>query len=411
MKKFLLLFLILIVGLSIQPVFVFSENIGGNKSEIDILNAKISEKKSKIKQIEQSIVEYKDKVKEKQLEAKSLANQMAIIDNRLVQVELDIEATQEKIDSLIFEIEVLELTIEDKEKIIVKQKGMLAEFIRQIYQNDDKNYIEIAASYENFSDFYNKIQYLQSVERDLGASVKSIKATKVELEEKKVLTEDRKDSYEKLKQELDNKKKDLDEQSFFKQDLLTQTKSSELKYNTLLNSLKLQYQQIEAETAAIEREVRRKLEEQNKLSNISGDSTKLSWPTQSRYVTSYFHDPDYPYRHIFEHSGIDIRAGQGTALRAAGSGYVARAKHCSSSSCYSYVMIVHSSGISTVYGHMSGITVSEDQFVTRGDVIGYSGGTPGTVGAGPFVTGAHLHFEVRKDGIPANPLNYLLKDW
>lgn len=409
--KLPVIFFILLVGMIFQPVFVIAEDVGGNTAEIEQLNKAIAEKKEKIKQLEASIEEYKKQVNQKRLESVSLKNQMAIIDNGISQVELDIEATQVKLDSLGLEIEALQLSIEDKEKTMDRQKKMVAELIRTIHYSDNKSYLEIAAAYDNFSDFYSQLQSVQSVNQDLGQNVRALRGIKEELENKKTQTEERKTSYEDLKEELEGKRKDLTEQVNYKSSLLVQTQSSELKYQTLLNNLKSQYQQIENEVSSIEQEVRRKLEANDKLNNISGDSTKLSWPTQSRYVTAYFYDPDYPYRNVFEHNAIDIRAGQGTPLKAAASGYVARAKRCTLSSCYSYVMLVHSSGISTVYGHMSGITVSEDQFVTRGDIIGYSGAAPGTAGAGPFTTGPHLHFEVRLNGIPVNPLNYLVKDY
>ena len=411
MKNAVYFFIIFFFALGItRPVFVFSA-VQGNTLEIEQLNKEIEAKKKKIELLEKSISEYKTKIAQKQLEAVSLNNQMAIVNNRISEVDLDIKATEEKIGSLTLEIKSLNLGIEDKEKVVERQKIILAGLIRNLYLENDRNYIEIAAAHNSFSDFYNQLQYVQTIDQELGKSVKTLRGIKEELQDKKTQTEERKKSYDDLKKELEGKKADYKDQVNYKATLLTQTQSSEAKYQTLLASLKAQYQQIENEVSSIEQEVRRKLEAANKLDNIPGDSTQLSWPTQSRYLTARFHDPDYPYRHVFEHTGIDIRAGHGTALKAVASGYVARAKHCSLSSCYSYVMLVHSSGIATVYGHMSGITVSEDQFVTRGDVIGYSGGTPGTVGAGPFVTGPHLHFEVRKDGIPVNPLNYLVQDW
>ncbi|MBD3311743.1 MAG: peptidoglycan DD-metalloendopeptidase family protein [Candidatus Magasanikbacteria bacterium] len=403
---------IIAVGFFSGPFLAYTENTGGNKNEIDALNEQIQKRQEKIEQLEKSIEEYKNKIRDKQTEATSLSNQMAILDNRMVQVELDIQLTQEKMDSLSLEIESLELSIEEKNKVIEKQKAMISELIREIAQNDDKKYIEIMAAYDNFSDFYDRLQYLENVEEDLGKTAISLRLVKEELEAKKAQTEERRSAYAELKMKLDNKKKDLEEQVFQKQELLAQTQSSELMYKTLMVNLRKQYEQIETEISSIEDEIRKKLEEENKLDQLPQDgASRLSWPTGSRYITAYFHDKDYPYRNVFEHNAVDIRSAQGTAVKAAASGYVARAKRCSSWQCYSYVMIVHANGISTVYGHLSSINVSEDQFIARGAVLGYSGGSPKTAGAGPFTTGPHLHFEVRKKGIPVNPLNYLVKDY
>ena len=415
MKKIFLILFVIITGLLIQPFFAFSQSdgSGGESQEIAELNKKIAEKRVKVQELEKSIAQVKKDINKKRLEATSLKNQISILDNRTTQIELDMEATEAKLDTFTLEINALELEIGIKTKDITRQKEMLAELIRTLNYESGLGYIEVIAVYDNFSDFYNKLQYLQVIQADMGKSAKGLRLAKAELENKKDSAEKRKNSYEELKAELEEKKKDYEEQIFNKENLFFQTKSSESTYQTLLGNLRKQYQDIEAEIASVEREVRNRLEAQNKLDKI-GDSAAgglFSWPTQSRYITAYFHDPDYPYRYVFEHNAIDIRSGQGTAVKAAASGYIARARHCSSSQCYSYIMLIHSDNFSTVYGHLSKIVVSEDQFVTRGDIIGYSGGIPGTVGAGPFVTGAHLHFEVRKNGIPANPLNYLIRDW
>jgi murein DD-endopeptidase MepM/ murein hydrolase activator NlpD len=378
--------------------------------DIDILQKKIAEKRSRIEQLEKSIGEYKTKIQQKQLEAQSLANQLSILDNRISEVQLDIESNENTLSALQYEIERDALVIALKEKDIERQKKMISEMIRTIYYNDSQTYLDIASNYKNFSDFYNQVQYLKNVEGDLYSSVSAIRKAKEDVENQKIQTEERKKAYEKVKLVLVDKKQDFKDEVFLKEDLLTQTHQSEVKYKTLLSSLKSQYQQIEGEITGIEKEVRKKLDEQNKLKQIedSGGSA-MSWPVPSKKITAQFHDPSYPYRHVFEHSGTDIRASQGTPIKAASSGYVGQARRCSAASCYSYVLIIHQNGLSTVYGHMSAISVKIDQFVTRGDIIGYSGGTPGTAGAGPFVTGPHLHFEVRKNGIPINSVPFLMQ--
>jgi murein DD-endopeptidase MepM/ murein hydrolase activator NlpD len=306
------------------------------------------------------------------------------------------------------EIEATQLSIEDKEKVLDKQKALLSKIVRQMNAQDQKNYLEIMLTNKDFAEFYNQVKYLEDVYADLGASAKALRLNKEELEQKKAQVEEKKLSYQKLKDEMENKRKDLDEENNYKEKLLIQTKSSEKQYQILVENLRAQNKQIEDEINGYEARVRAKLEQEKKIT--SEDNFTFSWPAPSHYVTAIFHDPDYPYRRVFEHSGIDIRASQGTPIKATASGYVARAKTCSAASCYSYVLIVHTSELSSLYGHLSAINVVEGQYVSRGDVIGMSGGTPGTAGAGSFVTGPHLHFEARLNGIPVNPFNYLPND-
>jgi septal ring factor EnvC (AmiA/AmiB activator) len=93
-----LILLILMASLSYEPIFVYSETSqnGSSLAEINELNKKIVENREKVKQLEQSIETYKKKADQVKLESQSLANQIAILDNHVAQVELDIEVTEDR---------------------------------------------------------------------------------------------------------------------------------------------------------------------------------------------------------------------------------------------------------------------------------------------------------------------------
>lgn len=402
MKKLALFFLFLVSAIVYPPLFVHAQT--AVSAEINELNKQIAAKKEVIKQLEETINKYNKNIAQKQTEAQSLKNQLSILDNHIAKAETDIELTEQKIDQAQLQIEELELSIAAKEATLEKQKKIITKMVQSINADKQKSYLEVLLTNSSFASFYDQLQYTLKVYKDVGQSAKVLRVIKEDLQARRDQIAATKKTYEDLKISLEEKKTKFREQSTAKENLLVATKSSEQKYKTLLSSLKQQYQAVINEQRAYEDQVRKKLAQENKLGDSVGP---FSWPVSSRTITARFHDPDYPFRNVFEHSAIDLRASQGTPVRAAASGYVARAKTCTVSTCYAYVLIVHTGNLSTLYGHLSRIDVAADQFVNKGDVIGLSGGKPGTVGAGPFVTGPHLHFEVRLNGIPVDPLGYL----
>jgi murein DD-endopeptidase MepM/ murein hydrolase activator NlpD len=99
------------------------------------------------------------------------------------------------------------------------------------------------------------------------------------------------------------------------------------------------------------------------------------------------------------HQGIDIAAAWGQPVHASGDGLVLQAGD--QGGYGKAVFLAHGYGLTTRYGHMSAITVRAGQRVKRGDVIGRVGNTGRS-------TGPHLHYEVRIDGAPLNPIGYIL---
>lgn len=134
--------------------------------------------------------------------------------------------------------------------------------------------------------------------------------------------------------------------------------------------------------------------------------TVLSWPLQTPVtISAGFRDPQYAETFGREHFGIDLVASQGSDVLAAGDGIVN--KIATDASGYTYLILQHDPDLYTIYGHLSNTVAKVGDAVTTGEVIAWSGGTPGTPGAGFFTSGPHLHFEVFSGGQFVDPLIFL----
>ncbi len=124
----------------------------------------------------------------------------------------------------------------------------------------------------------------------------------------------------------------------------------------------------------------------------------FQWPVDAPATSEYGYRNHPVFGKRKFHNGIDLGSPGGTPIATSNDGVVIFAGVRGGYG--NTVLVDHGGGITTLYGHMSELGSTEGQTVARGDIIGFVGQT-GTA------TGNHLHFEVRVDGGPVNPRNYL----
>ena len=381
------------------------------KTEILKINDEIQQKKDAIKDLNQQIEEYHKEIKSKEQQVVSLNNQLSIVDSRIKKTSLDIRARELEIESKKLEIFTVENRIGEMNKKIEESKNILAGLLREIYKNDHKNAYLVLLLENSFADFLAEAQFLENLEKGISDQIESVKNTNQQLGQEKIARETEKINLEEQINDLGSKKDDLEEVQYAKQVLTDQTKERARELERTVSELRAQWQTYNNEVGTLEDKLRSRLNEADRFS-FKGDIV-LSWPIPNYGVVTYFNDPGYPFRYIFEHSGIDIRTlsggrpTSGLPVRASAPGIVAKIVR---ESPYggNIVYIAHASGVVTVYMHLLRISVSPDQEISRGEVIGLSGGARGLPSSGRFTTGPHLHFEVRRNGLPVNPLDYLV---
>lgn len=370
---------------------------------LDDLRDRLLQRRQRLQEIEKRISQYRREVTEKREVAETLQDQIAVIDGQVTSLQLELDKTAVEVEKTEAEGNVVQEEIRRAGDDMDKKRRQLREAIRVLQIVEADSTIESFFKYPSLSGALTEIRAVERIQQRTQETLGEVKGLRDALQTKAAALRDLERELKELREQQARQKKTLEDQETAKVRLFEITKSQEAEFQQLLQQAAAEQRRANAELASIEAEVRAELARRG-VTSLGGVGI-FDFPIPPIFgISCGFHCGGYPYAHLIgPHTGIDMPTHMGTPVRAGADGYVARA-HDSGGPGYSYVLLLHGDNFSTVYGHLSSVAVNDGQFVTRGQVLGASGG----VGRGAGLsTGPHLHFEVRKNGVPVNPAQYL----
>lgn len=362
---------------------------------VDELKNQISTKNDTIKKLEEDIKKYNTAVQNTQAQKKTLQGEIKQIDTTRAKLGTDIKLTGQKIDVTKLTINSLGSEIGVKVQNIGETQVSMEEILRSISTDEfaTDNIIFTWLSAGSLSDALAETDNLSKLQKKLVEKLATLRNLKTDLEIKKTDKEKEKERLAGLQSQLADQKKIADQTKKEKDTVLSETKSKEAAYQSLLAASKKKKQQVESEIANIEQQI--KIAINPELLPTSGPGTLL-WPVSPVRITQYFGNTDFATKNptVYNgkgHNGVDFGIPTGTVIKSAAEGVVIGAGDtditCKGASYGKWVLVKHTNGLSTLYAHLSLIKVQEGQAVGRGDLLAYSGNTG-------YSTGPHLHFTV-----------------
>lgn len=310
-----------------------------------------------------------------------------------VQVDLDVaegdyKNIQSQLKATEQQIEVNTEILAKAEKDLAARSQILNKRVRDIYQNGQISYLDVLLGANDFNDFSTRMEILKRViNKDIELINKVRAERQLVLDKRAQLEQDResivtlKKAAEEKKQLIAARKKDREK---VLNDAVSERDTAEQAYQELLDT-----------SRRIEQMIRRRNSGNQAPVSSSGG---MMWPLHGEITSPYGWRTHPIFGTARYHSGIDIGADYGDPVAAANSGVVIYADWMGGYG--NAVIIDHGGSISTLYGHNSQLLVSEGQQVYKGQTIAYAGSTG-------YSTGPHVHFEVRENGSPVDPMGYL----
>lgn len=348
----------------------------------------ILQKQKELRQKQQQIQTLKKQIKNLESIEVDIVKEISKIDYELDKAERELNLAESKLREAQAKLAVLGTQLEILQRNLkyrsLNFKRNLGESYKILKPNILFNLIFLEDSFAQIA-FPYYLKTLMKIEanrlENLDNQCKNVEKTKKawELEKKKV---------EELVKEISDRKAYIEKK-----------KREKLAYLEKIRTQKRYQQQVIATLERESKEIEKLIKKLASSKIQRAQKGNMSWPVIGS-VTSGFGMRRHPIlggAPLF-HTGIDIAASYGTPVRASASGRVIFAGWYGG---YGNMIIIdHGGNVSTVYGHLSRIVVKIEEEIAEGDIIGYVGSTG-------LSTGPHLHFEVRVNGDPVDPLSWL----
>ena len=361
---------------------------GDNSGKLSDIQARIAAARAKESRLTRQISDVT-------VQIRALEGKVGDVSQKLSILEQDLALHQRRLDRLneLFNFETERLDFLKRQYASVLRQLNLR--MIDIYETRDPSLVEVILNSESFQDVLDQIQYLEAIARrdkGIAAAVAGARDQVHVARERTKKIRTRVHSETQVVAVRTQQQRDVKNQLLASKSSLASKRSRQ---KGALASTRKQEKAFIAEANALAAEdagIRGQLAAAQGATDTTPSSQGLIWPV-SGPVTSPF-----GYRWGRLHAGIDIGVPYGTPIHAAASGTVVLAGWTGGYG--NYTCIDHGGGMATCYGHQSSYAVSGGAQVSQGQVIGYVGSTGHSFGA-------HLHFEVRINGNPVDPLGYL----
>ncbi|MBX9906468.1 peptidoglycan DD-metalloendopeptidase family protein [Patescibacteria group bacterium] len=367
--------------------------VRAQSAEVVKLQAEISERNERLKEIDAEIKQYQGELLKVGAEKSTLQRAINTLELERKKTAADIAYTQNRIGSTDLEINKLNLEVNKMQDSIDKNKDAIAEIIRELNASDQDTLLLALLRTENISELWDNIEQLDSVKNAMHTRVQELTTLKADVEEKRADEQDKRNGLVKLKSQYSDQQTLLANNKQEKDQLLKTTKNQEAAYQALLAEKQAAKDKFEQELRGLESKLKFILDPNTIPTN---GSQVFAWPIDNVRITQFFGDTEFARTGAYSgrgHNGIDIGVARGSIVRSALAGKVIAINTQVAPMCQygKWVLVRHANGLTTLYAHLSLVSVESGQEVGTGETVGYSGDTG-------YATGPHLHFTVYASG-------------